>query len=218
MSLLEGEELGENQKLLIAGVISLFFIVVLVILLHIYARHLLRRQDRSRLQASLNSSRTEVEAVGMNDSIETSKRGLDPSVIASLPMFIYQPTDVLDGGDGVECSVCLSTIEEGAKVRPLPNCKHEFHAECIDMWLSSHITCPICRTGAEPQLRVEPMVPPAPPTAPPLEESTSDGGAQLQKVGGSGSRLSSFRRILGRERSSTRIQNCGDEEAGAENL
>ena len=215
MGLLE-EEMGENQKLLVIGMISLFFIIVLVILLHIYARYRLRLHGRLRLQASLSFPRTEVEENGIiNDSIEPSKKGLDPSIIASLPVFLYQATD---GGDGLECSVCLSAIEEGAKVRPLPNCKHAFHAECIDLWLSSQTTCPICRTGAEPQPTVEHIVPEAPPTAPPLEESTSDGIAQLQKVGGSGSRLSSFRRILSWERSSRRIQNCGDEGGGAENL
>lgn len=29
--------------------------------------------------------------------------------------------------------------------RDLPKCHHGFHVECIDMWLSSHTNCPICR-------------------------------------------------------------------------
>lgn len=29
--------------------------------------------------------------------------------------------------------------------RCLPKCGHGFHVECIDMWLSSHSNCPICR-------------------------------------------------------------------------
>lgn len=31
-------------------------------------------------------------------------------------------------------------------MRILPKCRHEFHAECIDMWFSSHSTCPLCRS------------------------------------------------------------------------
>lgn len=56
------------------------------------------------------------------------------------------------GGDGggrrieYECVVCLSVFEEGEEVKQLPKCKHVFHAPCIDMWLYSHLDCPLCRT------------------------------------------------------------------------
>ncbi|XP_051116836.1 E3 ubiquitin-protein ligase MPSR1-like [Andrographis paniculata] len=48
------------------------------------------------------------------------------------------------------CAVCLSTIGRGwemANTKILP-CLHEFHAACIDRWLSApHAknTCPVCR-------------------------------------------------------------------------
>lgn len=47
----------------------------------------------------------------------------------------------------VECAVCLSMFEEGEEIKQLPRCKHSFHASCIDMWLSSHLDCPICRSS-----------------------------------------------------------------------
>lgn len=34
--------------------------------------------------------------------------------------------------------------------RDLPKCHHVFHVECIDMWLSSHSNCPICRASLAP--------------------------------------------------------------------
>ncbi|XP_073298601.1 RING-H2 finger protein ATL1-like [Primulina huaijiensis] len=49
-----------------------------------------------------------------------------------------------------ECAVCLSVFEEGEELRQLPICKHSFHAPCIDMWLYSHMNCPICRCPVEP--------------------------------------------------------------------
>lgn len=49
-----------------------------------------------------------------------------------------------------ECAVCLSVFEEGEQLSQLPNCKHCFHADCIDMWLYSHMDCPLCRTSVEP--------------------------------------------------------------------
>ncbi|KAM3383268.1 RING-H2 finger protein ATL57-like isoform X1 [Capsicum galapagoense] len=49
-----------------------------------------------------------------------------------------------------ECAVCLSVFEEGEEVKELPICKHSFHASCIDMWLHSHLDCPLCRSPLEP--------------------------------------------------------------------
>ncbi|KAE9622174.1 hypothetical protein Lal_00032609 [Lupinus albus] len=48
---------------------------------------------------------------------------------------------------GGECPVCLSVFADGEEVRQLSVCKHSFHASCIDMWLSSHTNCPICRAN-----------------------------------------------------------------------
>ncbi|CAL5048120.1 unnamed protein product [Urochloa decumbens] len=53
------------------------------------------------------------------------------------------------GGDGVQCSVCLGAVQPGEMVRRLPICKHLYHVECIDMWLASHVTCPVCRSDVE---------------------------------------------------------------------
>ncbi|KAI4971817.1 hypothetical protein ZWY2020_002731 [Hordeum vulgare] len=50
----------------------------------------------------------------------------------------------------VMCPVCLEDIHGGEMVRQLPACKHVFHVECIDMWLDSHRTCPMCRCVISP--------------------------------------------------------------------
>lgn len=47
------------------------------------------------------------------------------------------------GGAQVECTVCMDEYEEGDLLRALP-CGHLFHCKCIDRWLSSHSTCPMC--------------------------------------------------------------------------
>ncbi|KAI5076995.1 hypothetical protein GOP47_0009060 [Adiantum capillus-veneris] len=43
------------------------------------------------------------------------------------------------------CAVCLSEYQEGELLKRLPACGHLFHKGCIDMWLFSHSTCPLCR-------------------------------------------------------------------------
>lgn len=73
--------------------------------------------------------------------------GLSEIVISSLPTFKYDKSRVNgEIGDDEECSVCLEPFREGETVRELPRCRHLFHTECIDMWLYSHVTCPLCRS------------------------------------------------------------------------
>ncbi|XP_019151597.1 PREDICTED: RING-H2 finger protein ATL52-like [Ipomoea nil] len=55
-----------------------------------------------------------------------------------------------EGVEVNECAVCLSAFEDGEEVRRLPKCNHSFHAPCIDMWLYSHMDCPLCRSPVEP--------------------------------------------------------------------
>uniref|UniRef100_A0A0C9RZ34 RING-type E3 ubiquitin transferase n=1 Tax=Wollemia nobilis TaxID=56998 RepID=A0A0C9RZ34_9CONI len=83
--------------------------------------------------------------------LREATRGLDRSVIESFPVFSY---DLVKGlktqTKGSECAVCLSDFEDTEMLRLLPKCSHAFHPECIDMWLCSHTTCPVCRTNLLP--------------------------------------------------------------------
>ncbi|MBA0562076.1 hypothetical protein Golob_007154, partial [Gossypium lobatum] len=47
--------------------------------------------------------------------------------------------------EGTDCAVCLTEFEEDETLRLLPKCNHAFHVPCIDTWLRSHTTCPMCR-------------------------------------------------------------------------
>ncbi|XP_058111127.1 RING-H2 finger protein ATL52-like [Magnolia sinica] len=63
----------------------------------------------------------------------------------SIPMHKYQKEDTHVGFSANECAVCLMAFFDGEDVRQLPECKHSYHAPCIDMWLFSHSNCPLCR-------------------------------------------------------------------------
>ncbi|KAM3198374.1 hypothetical protein ACQJBY_073492 [Aegilops geniculata] len=69
-------------------------------------------------------------------------RGVDAELLQSLPVTVYR---AVDGVGSVECAVCLAEIEDGEEARFLPGCGHGFHTGCVDRWLASHTTCPLCR-------------------------------------------------------------------------
>lgn len=72
--------------------------------------------------------------------------GLDPAVIETFPILVYSAVKELKMGKGaLECAVCLSEFEDHETLRLLPSCCHVFHPECIDAWLVSRSTCPVCR-------------------------------------------------------------------------
>lgn len=69
--------------------------------------------------------------------------GVDQAFIDTLPVFPYKAICGLK--EGTDCAVCLSEFESEDRLRLLPKCKHAFHIDCIDTWLLSHSTCPLCR-------------------------------------------------------------------------
>ncbi|CAK7340764.1 unnamed protein product [Dovyalis caffra] len=75
-----------------------------------------------------------------------ASRGLDAAVIETFPTLIYSVVKGLKIGKGaLECAVCLNEFEDEETLRLIPNCDHVFHPDCIDAWLESHTTCPVCR-------------------------------------------------------------------------
>ncbi|KAM0845498.1 hypothetical protein ACQ4PT_056335 [Festuca glaucescens] len=76
------------------------------------------------------------------------------STMAGLPAFMYSQSvkHNLPGGgeEAATCSVCLGELRLGETVRLLPVCLHLYHAECIDPWLNTHSTCPLCRSDTDP--------------------------------------------------------------------
>ncbi|KAI8098035.1 uncharacterized protein B0P05DRAFT_523063 [Gilbertella persicaria] len=64
--------------------------------------------------------------------------------VSKLPTYTFKREKIVDT-EHVECAICLEDYLEGDKLRTLP-CKHEFHAKCVDAWLTSHKKfCPICK-------------------------------------------------------------------------
>ncbi|KAL6281145.1 hypothetical protein ACE6H2_018026 [Prunus campanulata] len=70
-----------------------------------------------------------------------------------LPCFDYMAGE--KGTSPVDCAICLENFKAGERCRQLPNCRHSFHAQCIDSWLLKTPVCPVCRTCAKtPKIEV----------------------------------------------------------------
>lgn len=69
--------------------------------------------------------------------------GLDQAFIDALPVFMYK--EIMGLKEPFDCAVCLCEFSEQDKLRLLPLCSHAFHIDCIDTWLLSNSTCPLCR-------------------------------------------------------------------------
>ncbi|KAF0896917.1 hypothetical protein E2562_030767 [Oryza meyeriana var. granulata] len=54
-----------------------------------------------------------------------------------------------DGWQETACPVCLADFADGETIRLLPECMHYFHAACIDEWLRTRATCPLCRAAPD---------------------------------------------------------------------
>ncbi|KAG1334603.1 E3 ubiquitin-protein ligase [Cocos nucifera] len=93
-----------------------------------------------------------------------ARRGLDPAVLEMFPTMEYAAVKKVKGEKigALECAVCLSEFSDDDTLRLLPRCCHVFHADCIDAWLASHVTCPVCRSNlADPAAPVEAAAEPA---------------------------------------------------------
>ncbi|KAH7542729.1 hypothetical protein FEM48_Zijuj02G0105400 [Ziziphus jujuba var. spinosa] len=144
-----------DGNVMLAALVSLLLVVLFVLLLHVYAKWFLAHAHHHRRRSS---SITVSRVLGptrfhnfptftfdLASLSGTSTKGLDPSVISAIPLFVYKSEE---HNHGLECVICLSDFEDDDIGRNLPKCHHAFHVECIDMWLGSHSNCPICRAPA----------------------------------------------------------------------
>ena len=71
--------------------------------------------------------------------------------IEKLPKFKYEgPEKIMEHNDSTaKCLICQCPYEKGEELRALP-CKHCFHSECVDHWLSTKDFCPYCRQSVVP--------------------------------------------------------------------
>ncbi|KAG8637990.1 RING-H2 finger protein ATL46 [Manihot esculenta] len=130
----------------------LFIIVILAVLffisglLHLLVRFLIKHP--SSLASSQSNRYPEISGPDalqrqLQQLFHLHDSGLDQAFIDALPVFHYK--EIVGLKEPFDCAVCLCEFSEKDKLRLLPMCSHAFHISCIDTWLLSNSTCPLCR-------------------------------------------------------------------------
>ncbi|KAH6827248.1 hypothetical protein C2S53_000768 [Perilla frutescens var. hirtella] len=134
----------ENNGLILKLIICLIAAAsaaVVVTVYHCITARYLRPSSREWLPPPEVQQQQQQE---MSVSVSVS---MDDSVAELLPARKYQKSAAgLIGADDGTCAICLCEFEDGEELRTLPECSHSFHVACIDMWLYSHWSCPMCRS------------------------------------------------------------------------
>ncbi|TYI63634.1 hypothetical protein E1A91_D09G030500v1 [Gossypium mustelinum] len=130
----------------------LFIIVILAVLFFISGLlHLLVRFLTKHPPSSTSSQSNRYPEISTSDALQRQLQqlfhlhdsGLDQAFIDALPVFHYK--EIVGLKEPFDCAVCLCEFSEKDKLRLLPMCSHAFHINCIDTWLLSNSTCPLCR-------------------------------------------------------------------------
>ncbi|KAL4340287.1 hypothetical protein GQ457_08G005930 [Hibiscus cannabinus] len=135
-----GDSSSDFSPLIIAliGILaSAFILVSYYAIISKYCRR--HRQSHTSLYFDENRDETN------RDRWQTGSQGLDESVVKAITVCKFKRNEGLI--EGTDCSVCLSEFVEDESLRLLPKCNHAFHVPCIDTWLNSHSTCPLCRAN-----------------------------------------------------------------------
>ncbi|KAJ4958503.1 hypothetical protein NE237_025614 [Protea cynaroides] len=142
---------GFDQNNKISPTILLIIIILAIIffisgLLHLLVRFLLKPPRRD----PVDSEHATALQGQLQQLFNLHDAGVDQSFIDALPVFVYKA--IIGVKNPFDCAVCLCEFEADDKLRLLPKCSHAFHMECIDTWLLSHSTCPLCRGSLLPDL------------------------------------------------------------------
>lgn len=138
----DDDDSGPALSPLIIAVIVALACAFLLVFYYTVARRYCRPTD-----AAGGEDGTRDEDSGDDQWQAVPSAGLDESLIKKITVCRYQKSGGLI--DGSECAVCLSEFREDEPLRLMPKCSHAFHLPCIDTWLKSQSSCPLCRADVE---------------------------------------------------------------------
>ncbi|XP_062224903.1 E3 ubiquitin-protein ligase ATL4-like [Phragmites australis] len=136
----------------------LAFVFLASVSIHLVLRFLADRSSSSAAPPRPRALRDEVHSAGtVGDTTERLAAAAERKkeevgdekqrLIDSLPLFTMASALAALPKSSPDCAVCLSPFTHDAELRLLPACRHAFHAACVDAWLRTTPSCPLCRAA-----------------------------------------------------------------------
>ena len=77
-------------------------------------------------------------------------KGLNQGTIDAYPRVVIGESGRMLKQDDDTCTICLTEYHVNDTLKIVPECLHRFHVNCLDEWLRSNPTCPVCRGQPPP--------------------------------------------------------------------
>ncbi|XP_020245476.1 RING-H2 finger protein ATL7-like isoform X2 [Asparagus officinalis] len=124
--------------------VPVFFTFILLLLFWVFYLRRRRASWQSMRMRASNLSRGEIPRYN-------SESGIKKEVREMLPVVVFKESFLIRE---TQCSVCLGDYQPEERLQRIPSCGHTFHIDCIDHWLVSHATCPLCRVSLLPASKI----------------------------------------------------------------
>ncbi|VAH18062.1 E3 ubiquitin-protein ligase ATL4-like [Triticum dicoccoides] len=152
---------GDDARGGMAGIspsILIIAVIVVVMLLasisiHYFIRSLCRRSSASGPAAPpLPLVAVRSSAVAPAAAAPVADQGKEAAaererLIGRLPLFTLASSLAALPRSSRDCAVCQCVFCGDDELRLLPACRHAFHSSCVDPWLRSNPSCPLCRAS-----------------------------------------------------------------------
>lgn len=114
------------------AIVVTIFIIFCVVCLSIVLKWKFRRERQSSVSELAKRAVSKLETRKYTSNKLKSQRPYTPT------------SDLYSQSSGIDaCAICLEDYKNGQELRVLP-CQHEFHRNCVDPWLVTNRTCPLC--------------------------------------------------------------------------